>query len=77
MVGECSHSYGQLADGFQVDGPFVSRCDECVHPPVCALGQQVDERLKETDTKVLQVLRRLHLSRVWEEYVALENKSTR
>lgn len=51
---------------------FVGRCDECVHPPIRALGQQVDKRLKETHTKVLQVLRRFHLSRIWEENVPLE-----
>lgn len=71
VVGEGPHSDGQLPDDLQIDGPSVCGGDEGVHPPVGGLGQQVDKRLQETNTEVLEVFRRLHLGRVGETHVAL------
>lgn len=72
VVGESSHGYGQLADGFQVDGSFVCRGDEGVHPPVRALRQQVDERLLEPNAQILKVIRWLHLRGKRKPHVALK-----
>ncbi len=71
-VGESSHGNGQLADGFQVDGPLVCGGDEGVHPPVCALRQQVNERLQEENAQVLEVIRRLDLCGIRKPHVALK-----
>lgn len=71
VVGQGSHRDGQLADDLEVDGPSVGGGNEGVHPPVGGFGQQVDKRLQETNAEVLEVLGRLHLSRVGEAHVAL------
>lgn len=75
VVGKGSHGYGQLSDGFQVDGPFVRRGDEGVHPPVRALRQQVNERLLEPNTQILQVIRWLHFRGIRKAYVALKHEA--
>lgn len=77
VVGKSSHGYGQLADGFQVDGSFVCRGDEGVHPPVCALRQQVDERLLEPNAQILKVIRWLHLRGIPKPHVALKHNQER
>lgn len=55
----------------------MGRCDEGVHPPVCAFRQQIDEWLEKADSEVLQVFGGLQLSGVREEHIALEHKSSR
>lgn len=42
-----------------------------VHPPVCGLGEEVDEGLEEPHSQVLKVLWRLYLLGVGEEHVPL------
>lgn len=55
----------------------MCRGDELVHPPVGALGQQVDEGLQETHTQILQILWRLHLLGVGKEHVLLQGDGKR
>lgn len=75
VVGEGSHGDGELAKDLEVNGSTVCVGDECVHPPVCAFGQQVDERLEESDAQVLKVLWGLDLSGVLEADVSLQHKT--
>lgn len=49
----------------------MSGGNEGVHPPVGGFGQQVNEGLQETNAKVLEVLRRLHLGGVGETHISL------
>lgn len=48
--------------------------NESVHPPVGGFGQQVNERLQETNPEVLKVLGGLHLCGVGETHVALQER---
>lgn len=74
IVCECSHCYGQFANDLEVDGSFVSRGNEGVHPPVGGFGQQVNEGLQEANAEVLKVFGRLHLCWIGETHVALWQK---
>lgn len=74
VVGHSPHGDGQLADLLQLDGPLVSTHDQWVHPPVRGLREQVNERLEEAHTQILQVLRWFHSLRVSEEHVPLQGK---
>lgn len=72
VICHSSHGNRQLAYSFQIYWLLMCRFNECIHPPVCSFGQQIDKGLQESDSKILKVLRGFNFFRPFEENVSLK-----
>lgn len=72
IVSQGPHRDWQFANLLQLNGSLVGSDDEWVHPPICCLGEEVDEGLEEPHAQVLQVFWGLHPLGVRKEHVFLQ-----
>ncbi len=72
IVSQGPHRNWQFANLLQLNGSLVGSNDERVHPPICCLGEEVDEGLEEPHSQVLQVFWGLHPLGVRKEHVFLQ-----